>query len=742
VGHAIIKPGTKGKNMSKNISRRDFLKLAGAGTAVTAVLTGCGPESRYVVREPYVKMPEYTYNGQSTYYATTCRECAAGCGLVVRTMQGRAIKVEGNMLHPVNKGKTCSRGQATLQGLYNPDRMQNPVKQKERGSKDFSEVTWDEAVATVTTVLKDNKPDEIAFLLGLAPDHLFDLVSQLTSAIGAPAPQNYGALGMFEARATLSDAAKSMFGSPSLLFFDMGKSDLTFSFGANFTETWLSPVAYTRGYSLLRQGTPGRRGYLVQFEPRLSQTAMNADEWIPVVPGTEGLVALALGRLVAALRGGALPAAFSAVDVDAVAKASGVERAELERLATMFANAAHPLAIPGGEPLGQSNGFESAQAILALNALVGNLGSEGGVFITPSTNVNETEYHKPATVKELADLVKKMAAGGVKVLFIHGVNPLFELPPSLGFSEALKSVPLVISFSSTPDETAVQSDFIFPDHTYLESYGYQRIWTGADRETISGGQPAVAPYYNTRATSDVILAAVGQTGGKASEALPYKDEVEFIQNQLLGLVSADGGIYQTGDINNFWAMWQQFGGWWKNDPGLDSPQVPGLDSVINIKTPEYEGDGEFHLLAYPSPILGDGAGANYPWLQETGDPATTVVWNSWVEINPKTAEELGLNNDDVVLITSPAGAIEASVYQYPAIRPDTIAVPFGQGHTALGRYAENRGVNPSQLFGLKFNQSGDLAFAAMKVTIKKTGRQRPLARLESVMGVYGDGPKK
>jgi anaerobic selenocysteine-containing dehydrogenase len=728
--------------MSEKISRRDFLKLAGVGTAISAVLTGCGPESRYVVREPYVKMPEYTYNGQSTYYATTCRECAAGCGIVVRTMQGRALKVEGNKLHPVNLGKTCPRGQATLHGLYNPDRMQNPVEQKGRGTKDFSEVTWEEAIAKVAGVLKDNKPDEIAFLLGLAPDHLLDLVTQLTGALGAPAPQKYGALGMFEARATLSEAAKSMLGSPSLLFFDMGHADLIFSFGSNFAETWLSPVAYTRGYSQLRQGTPGRRGDLVQFEPRMSQTAMNADEWIPIVPGTEGLVALALGRLVANIRGGALPVAFSAVDVDAVAKSSGVDRSNLEKLATQFANAEHPLAIPGGAPLGQSNGLESAQAILALNALVGNLGVEGGIFITPSTGVNEDEYHKPATIKDLTALVEKMKAGGVKALFVHGVNPLFELPAALGFSDAMKNVPLVISFSSTPDETALQSDFIFPDHTGLESFGYQRIWTGADREVISGGQPVVSPYYNTRATSDVLLAAVKQVGGKAAEALPYKDEVEFIQNQLLGLVSTKGGLYNTGDINTFWALWQQIGGWWKSEPGLIIPQVPGLDSVININDPEYEGDGEFHLLAFPSPILGDGSGANYPWLQETPDPSTTVVWNSWVEINPKTAEKLGLENDDVVLITSPAGAIEVSVYQYPAIRPDTVAIPFGQGHTALGRFAEGRGINPENLFSLKFNQAGDLAFAAMKVKIEKTGRQRPLARLESAMGVYGDGFKK
>ena len=248
----------------------------------------------------------------------------------------------------------------------------------------------------------------------------------------------------------------------------------------------------------------------------------------------------------------------------------------------------------------------------------------------------------------------------------------------------------------------------------MKSFGYQRIWTGSDRATISGSQPAVAPYYNTRATADVLLAAAKQVGGKVAAALPFMDEVEFIQNQLLGLVSVEGGIYGAGDINTFWSLWQQFGGWWTTQPGLLAPQVPGLSRAIKIDEPEFDGSGDFHLLAFPSPILGDGSGANYPWLQETPDPTTTVMWNSWVEINPKTAEELGLSNDDVVLITSPAGALEASVYIYPAIRPDTIAIPFGQGHTALGRYAEGRGVNPAGLFGLKFNLVGDLALPRRK----------------------------
>jgi anaerobic selenocysteine-containing dehydrogenase len=725
--------------MSEKISRRDFLKLAGAGAAITAVLTGCGPSSRYVVREPYTKMPEYTNIGKSTYFASFCRECAAGCGIVVRTFQGRALKIEGSASHPVNLGKTCARGQAAVQGLYNPDRIQKPGKQASRGSGKFSDVSWDDAFNVVTQALRGD-PGGIYFLMGLAPDHLFDLVSDLAKALGAPAPLRYGALAMFDARATLSKASEDVFGTVGLPFFDLGSADVAFSFGANFLETWVSPVAYTRGYSNLRKAKPGRRGYFVQFEPRMSQTAMNADEWIPVVPGTEGQVALALGRLVAEARGGSIPAAFTGVDVKTVAQASDVSEDDLTRLANIFSGGEHPIAIPGGLAMGQTNGLDTAKAVLALNASVNNIGLAGGLFMTPSTGVYEDSYHRPANIQEMGDFVNALKSDKVKTLFIHGVNPVFELPAKMDFRDALKSVPLVISFASFPDETAMEADYVFPDHTPLEAWGYQRVWNGTDRATLSGAQPVVVPFYDTRATADVLLAAVQAAGGVAATALPYKDEVEFMQNALLKLVQADG-IYSAPEIKTFMAYFQQHGGWWQAQAGLNTMETSVLQNALSVDAPEYVGNGDFYLIPFPSPILGDGSGANRPWLQETPDPSTTVTWNSWVEINPKTAKELGLENDDVVLITSPAGAIEASVYQYPAIRPDTVAIPFGQGHTALGRYAEGRGVNPATLFSLKFNQAGDLAFAATKVKIEKTGRQRPLARLESSMGVYGDGLK-
>jgi anaerobic selenocysteine-containing dehydrogenase len=727
----------KGKEnrMSKKISRRDFLKMAGAGVATGAVLTGCGPASRYVTREPYIVMPEYTFNGKSTYFATTCRECPAGCGLVVRTFQGRALKTEGNKNHPVNMGKTCARGQATLQGLYNPDRNTDPVQQSARGSQNFSKMDWDAAIKVVSDALQNTEPAGIAFLMGLAPDHLFDMVSDLTTAIGAPAPIRYSALDMFESRATLSKASEDMLGQAGLPFFDIANADMTFSFGANFLETWLSPVAFTREYATMRRGKAGKRGYLVQFEPRMSQTAANADEWIPLQPGTEGLVALALGRLVAEKRGLSLPAAFANVNVQSISTASGVAMDTLDHLAGIFSDASQPLAIPGGSALGQSNGLQTAEAVLALNAIAENFGQAGGVSLAPLSPTTDA-YHSPASMQEMADFVNKMKSGQVKVLFVHGVNPVFELPKALGFENAMKSVPLVISFATFPDETAMQADYIFPEHHGLESWGYQRIITGAVQSALSGAQPVVVPFYNTHATTDVLLAATSAAGGDLAKALPFKDEVDFIQNKLLPLVEQKNANFNAPEINTFGAYFQQFGGWWASQPGLSMPSANVLNTAIQVDAPTFQGDGEFMLIPFVSPVMAE-AGANKPWLQEAPDPTTTVTWGTWVEMNPETAKKLGIENDDVVLITSPAGEVEVSVYQYPAIRPDTIAIPFGQGHTAYGRYAEGRGANPADLLGLTYNGAGDLAFASMKVSIKKTGKTHELARLESKLGVYG-----
>jgi anaerobic selenocysteine-containing dehydrogenase len=651
--------------------------------------------------------------------------------------------VEGNPQHPVNRGKSCSRGQTSLQGLYNPDRVLGPIKHT-RGEGLYSDrfqavqsnINWDDAIQVVADALKDAAG--VAFLLGTTSDHLFDLVSDLANATGASVPIRFSAGSMFETRATLSQAAENLFGQAGLPFFDIGTSDLILSFGANFLETWLSPVAYNLAFGKMRRGNPERRGHFIQFEPRMSQTGSKADDWFPITPGSEGMVAAALGRLVADAKGEAVPEAFANVDLEAAAKTSGVNLEALEQIAQLVVKAVTPIAIPGGPALGMSNGLATAQAVLSLNALTGNFGKPGGVFFSPLAP-NQDEYHRPASTQEMADFIERMKSGEIKTLFIHGVNPVFELPRSLGFAEALENVGTVISFATFPDETAVASDYVFPDHHGLEAWGYQRIVNGTAQSVLSGLQPVVSPFHNTRATADVFIAAAQLAGGELAQALPFADEVAYIQSELTNLVGQADGSFAAPEINSFSAYFQQHGGWWKKDAELAGGSADNaLGQALEVDAAQFAGEGEFFFIPFVSPTLGE-LGANKPWLQELADPTTTVMWNTWVEMNPETAHELGIDNDDVVKIISEAGEVEAPVYLYPAIRPDTIAMPFGQGHTAYGRYAQGRGVNPADVFGAHFNEAGDLAFAGMKVRVEKTGKKQPLARLESRIGVYGEG---
>lgn len=703
--------------MSNGITRRNFLKLGGIGAAA-ATLTGCGPAARYVTRKPYYSMPEYQAVGKSTYYATACRECPAGCGLIMRTMEGRAIKAEGNPDHPVNRGKICSRGLTAVQGLYNPDRIQGPL-QAVGGQQ--QPVAWEAALAEVKQALAN--PGGTAFYLGLNQDHLFDLVSELAETMGAEPPVRYGALGMFDGWNALSAACEELFGEKSFPYFDIGAADLVVSFGASFLETWVSPVAYSRGYSQLRRSFSDskQRGALVTLEPRRGLTGGNADEWLPILPGSEGYAALALAQLLTA-QYGASPVDTAGITLEKAAAAAGIAPERLAALAERISRAKAPVFLPGGAALAHSEGKTIALQIMALNVMTEAMGRPGGVFLAPA----------PAEMSSLLDvqaLINRMEAGQVETLFVHGANPVFELPPSLGFTAALEKVGRVISFASFPDETAALADWVLPDHTPLEGWGYQRTLAGADRLAVSSAQPVVVPLYDTQATADVLLSA---------GLLPYKDEVDFIQSRLVPLLEDASGSLPRNDLPTFAAVFQQKGGWWQTETALQAPEVQALTAeAADLGSPPGTGADQYRLVIYPTQ-LGDGSGANRPWLQETPNADTTVMWNSWVEIHPETAAKLGVKNNDLVVVESPAGGVEAVVYEYPGLRRDVVAIPFGQGHTHLGRWAENRGVNPLKLVPPAITNGGDLAWADVYVRILPTGKTRPISRQESIAGVYGE----
>ncbi len=337
-------------------------------------------------------------------------------------------------------------------------------------------------------------------------------------------------------------------------------------------------------------------------------------------------------------------------------------------------------------------------------------------------------------------MIGKMKAGEIDMLLIHGTNPIFELPPAAGFAEAITQVPFVISFSPFVDETAVWADLILPDHTYLESWGYQVPSPGAERPVVSSQQPVVRPLYDTRATADVLLALASRMGDHVAEELPWDDEAAYLEEITGELHGSSLGAYDARTPAGFWALWRQYGGWWSEKEIHREPEVTDIvEKPLSESDPQFDGsedDYPFHLYPYSSTTFSDGRGANLPWLQETPDPMTTVQWGTWVEVNPNTAQSLGVENNDIVRIISSSGELEAAVVIYPGIRPDVVAIPVGQGHQDYGRFAQAAsGSNPLVLVApLTDPDSSALAWGATRVRLEPTGQKQVLARLESLDG--------
>ncbi len=742
--------------MTKRITRRQFIQMSGlTGTAVA--VSGCTINlQRHETLEPYVVPPEEALPGENVWYASTCRQCQAGCGIIVRVSNGRARKIEGNPRHPLNKGKLCARGEAGLQVLYNPDRFRNAVRNEARnapaaaadpfttgGGLKATALPWDDVLSQVADRVKAAKPGGVAFLGTAVADSLAAIVGPFVQALGSPPPVFYDVQGAYGGRGTLARLTGQFFGTePSLPFFDLANSDVVFSFGANLTETWLSPVAYGRAYGAMRGGALGKRGYLVQIEPRMSATAAVADEWVPAAPGTEGLIALAVGKIMieqglGAAKDSFYAGLFSGADVANIASLSGISEERLVKLAHTFGKFTRPTAIPGAAVAGQTNSPAAMTAILALNALAGHASDPATAFhLTPPAADPMFAMAGASTFADVQTLIASMKAGQVDVLFVYG-NPRYELPVAAGFAEALRNVPFVVSFSSEVDETTLNANLILPDHTYLESWGYQVVTPPGDRPAISGQQPVVTPLYDTRATTDVFLALATRLGGPVKQALPWPNTVEFMKAAMAKLVRKSAP-FDTKNADAVWGGWRQHGGYWPpTEERLPPKAAPGLPAILTVPMPEFDGGPEYPYLLYPylSLALGAGAGASQPWLQETPDPMITGSWDTWVEINPETAKELGVKHDDVVKLTSPHGSISAIVYVYPGIRPDVLAVPLGQGHLVFGRFAQGRGANAASILAPVTTSDGELAWGATRVKVEKLNRQRVLPRIESNVGV-------
>ena len=700
------------------IDRRDFLKAIGVGGA-TVALSGCSQAPEKII--PYLVPPENPHLGLSLWYATTCRECPAGCGLLVRTQDGRALKVEGNPSHPLNQGRLCARGQSSLQGLYNPDRIRQPQWKKSDGS--FEPIDWAQAEKIVAerlaTFVQQGSSAKVACVTPLLTGTLDRLFDNWLAGLGSKLRYSYEAFSYEPVRA----ANRLTFDQDAIPSYDLSQAHMILSFGADFLETWVSPVAYSAQYARMRTFRNGTVGTFFHVGQRISLTGGNADEWISVKPGAEIFVALGMIReILAQGAGSSLPPAekdriarlVEPFDPKTVESRTEVPSQTLKRLAQQFAKSQPGLALGGAVAGSGQNATATMVAINLLNYVAGNVGRTVN-FGSPSS------LGRLSTYQDMLGLIDRMNRGEVEVLLLYQVNPLFTLPENSRFQEAMAKVPLIVSLSSFLDETTAKAHVILPDHAPLESWGDFSPQEGV-RSLI---QPVMKPLFDTKAAGDTLISIARQVGGKPAQTAPQGLFYEVLREDWKKMASQSGS---GGDFETFWENSLRAGGVW-SEPKKVGVRLSSQISRVNFSEPSFDGEsaGSLALALYPSINHFDGRGANRPWLQEIPDPVIQVAWDNWIEIHPETARKLAITSGDLVEIKSPYGRIELPVYLYEWIRQDTVAIPIGQGHQEFGRYAKGRGANPIRLLGSKAEGvSGGLPWLSVKVTLKNTGKRYSL----------------
>jgi len=754
------------------MKRRDFLKTGGVAGTAGLILDGCGKPQQLI---PLLVSEDRFVPGEEGWVRTLCQQCSAGCGITVRVMQGESIrtidgqqkrvkavqakKIEGNPEHPISMGGTCARGQAGVQALYHPDRIQAPLKRLgPRGTGQYQPITWKEAQQQLVTALQQQQasPQAIALLSGRRNrGTMGTLVERFAAGLGT----NVVSYDPFDP-APIRKAMELVTGVSRLPAVDFARANYLLSFNANLFETFLSPVRYMHSYGEFRQGRPGVRGKFVHAEPRLSQTAACADEWLPMKPGTEGLLALAMAHVIVNEKlydadfvnqrtngFAAWSASLGDYAPEKVAAAIDVPAASIQRIAREFAARQPSVAI------GDSRDVASLTAIFALNALVGAYGRQGGILFgaddisgpVPTAGSGlQASGPKPGAGSpkpevDIHALIGAMGQSQIKALVVLDTNPLFSLPEADKLRSALANVPFIASLASFLDETSVMADLILPSHVTLERWVDDVPEPGVGFAVRTLGQPVVEPRWETRDPGDVLIETAKALGGKAAEALPFENMAAAVKESFRSVHTLQAGSTVDADFEAFYRKVTAAGGWWNPAPAAAAAAATPAKASVNFVVPSqpvaarpFAGDAAgmpYMLHIFPSAAFADGRSAHLPWLQEMPDPMTTVMWGSWVEINPETAHTMEIHEGDVLTIRSAHGLIELPAFLYPGLRPDVIAIPAGQGHTQFGRYAQNRGENP-----LRISQSvvdtttGAVLQTGVRVGITKTGRNVRLVR--------------
>ncbi|MBA2480878.1 MAG: 4Fe-4S dicluster domain-containing protein [Planctomycetes bacterium] len=717
------------------VNRRGFLRLTGAAAVFTLAACGKKKPDTFV---PWAEQPEGTTIGNAVYYSSTLRDSGQPVGVMVKTYDGRPIKIEGNPDHPLTGGGRCdTQTQAALLNLYDPDRLQDGPRS--RAGDDFKSITWDDLDAAVGSALKQGT---VALLTGPldGPSHLA-LVADLTKAFPGrfvhAVHQAYPRAGEAAAR-TLS------FGEAGLPSYRPESADLMVSFG-DFLGGGTTGLAEQIGFGDLRRlkgaATDATSGQVIVFEPTLSQTGACSDVRVRVAPDQLALAAWSLAELVARDVGATLPSQA----VKALANAGGAAQLGLKPIAN--ADPASPLEYAAMRLVAAKNagrhsliysggasqcGADSVSLHLAtafLNAILGNDGVT--VIASPAGRALVDNGEAQA-------LIERCAQGAVDTLIISGANPAYTWPASVA---ALKQVKTLVVLADRIDETAHLAHFVVPTLHGLESWGDAEARPGI----YSLQQPCIPPLWDCRAAEESLMAfavAAGADAFRVEATKPVASWVSVVSRRPLWQATAHGVRSWRDHVRTQWtgAVRKAAGAvaderaFWNAALAKGALVVP-----VQTKPANYSLSSQAQI-SFPAPASGprlilsasrtmrDGAWLNNAWLQELPDPVSKITWDGYLAISPVDAHAAGIVSDDVVSLTvNGKPAIDVPVRVQEGNHPGTMELFLGWGRARAGRVADLTAENGGyRVNGFELVDQRPLP-AALDATIAKTGARYQLA---------------
>ena len=703
------------------MDRRTFLKITGVGSVAFAAGCNADPEKKL---HTLVRSSDDMVTGRATWYASTCRECPAGCGVLAKNREGRVVKLEGNPLHPVNQGKLCMRGQAALQALYNPDRLTGPLVKTDGNWQPIDSAQAQALIGRRMAQAAASGPGRIGMLTEVVGHDLLDLFTRVLEQHQANAPLIFEPLA-FE---SLKFAHQQVFGRPVLPGLRMDQADMLLSFGADFLETWLSPVEYARKFKAMHTINHGQKGLFVQVSPYQSLTAANADRWLACRPGSEAAIVLMLiQHALQSGRGHRLPTPFRAslnrltqgYSSAKVADRAGLPAEELDNIADRLLSARQPLV------LGANTACHGPAAValdLAATLLNTILDPQFALFDFDQRHRVEVAHSREA----IEDYWTRVAEEPPDLLLLHNVNPLYGLPAQSRAAKVLNDErTFVVSFTNFMDATAAAADLIFPPQLALETWDIY----DSKQSMASVLQPTMGKITAADGIGDLFVAMLPD---EEFQGLDYRQYLmrRLERRDLIG-------------SRREWLEMLQRGGRFAAGKGASRPEVrlderPVALLAEIVESLSAEPSDKTTLYLMPSSRHYDGRGANRPWLSEIPDPISQVAWQTVAWVPRQVMQAKGWSDGEVLGFKSPHGYVEAQAYAHGGLQADAVVIAMGQGHDNYGRYAQSQGINPVALMGAgTVARAGAPVYATLIDKITAPGETRPLATTAGSRFQYG-----